>query len=308
MTGEIDIPAVSADLTKRISVYLLSLEEGERLLTVRELAALCEASVGSISNALSSLEQSGAVRISRRGHLGSFLEARSVGDLWNAARDEPVVVANPLPSSRRYEGLAAGLKKLLQETGVQAFMIFQRGSLARMEALRKKRCHIAVMSTFAAERLCTENEEIVMNLPPGSFLSGHKVYYRPRVEPPDAPLRVAIDRASYDHFRLTELEFADQNVVFVETNFMQIRQLLASGAVDASMWTVDEMGELPSGVLSRPPSEKVLEIIDDTDKMTALVIRAEDHVTRALVRAAIDPDALMAFQQAVLTGEVVPDY
>jgi hypothetical protein len=297
------------DITSQVAAYLFTVEEGERLLTVRELADLLGASVGSISHALSTLEEEHVAAINRRGHLGSFLEGRSVGRLWQIAKDEPVVVAHSLPSHRRFEGLAGGIKRLLSDEHIQTYSIFLRGSLTRMRALEEKRCHVTVLSRFAADDLCHDEEEIVLTLPPGSFITGHKVFYRPRKDGIDRPLRVAIDRTSYDHYRLTELEFKDQDVTFVDTNATLIRRLLVEGVVDAAMWTTDDMEfHLIPEVLERPLSESVLQAIGDTDTCAALVIRADDQLTRNLIKSVIDIEALIAYQKAVILGEIVPDF
>jgi hypothetical protein len=297
------------DITSQVAAYLLTVEEGERLLTVRELAELLAASVGSISQALSNLEQENVVIVHKRGHLGSFLESRSVGQLWQTAKKEPIVVAHPMPSHRRFEGLAGGIKRLLRDEQIQTYSIFLRGSLTRIQALKEGRCHAALLSRFAADGLCRDEEEIAFTLPPGSFIGGHKVFYRSQEDEDGGPLRVAIDHNSYDHYRLTELEFEGQDVTFVEANATLIRRLLIEGVIDAAMWTADDMEfHLTSQIRERPLSEKVSQAIGDTDTCAALVIRADDQLVRNLLKSTIDVEALLAYQRKVIAGEIVPDY
>jgi hypothetical protein len=300
----------SLDLTRRLAGYLLSTDEGEHLLTVRELAKLFEASVGSISNALLSLEQSGVISINHRGHLGSFLEHRSIGDLWRVARSEPLVFANPLPSSRRYEALAGGIKLQMTKAGVQAYMTFMRGSFTRIEALRNRHCHVVVMSTFAAEEVCSDEECIVLTLPPGSFVGGHSVFHRPGIEKLDRPVRVAIDLTSYDHSQLTKMEFDGQdNIEYVETNSVQIRRLLIEGAIDAAVWPVDEMMfHITGEILEKPLSPAVQKAIGDSDMSTAIIARADDYLAQTMIKSVIDVDEMMSYLQAVVAGKIVAEY
>ena len=299
----------SLDLTRRLAGYLLGTDEGEHLLTVRELAKLFEASVGSISNALLSLEQSGTISINHRGHLGSFLEHRSIGDLWRVARGEPLVFANPLPSSRRYEALAGGMKLQMTKAGVQAYMTFMRGSFTRIEALRSRQCHVVVMSTFAAQEVCSEEECIVLTLPPGSFVGGHSVFHRPGIEHLDRRLRVAIDMTSYDHSQLTKMEFDGQDVEYVETNSVQIRRLLIEGAIDAAVWPVDEMMfHITSEILEQPLSPAVQKAIGDTDMSTAIIARADDYLAQTMIKSVINVDEMMSYLQAVVAGKIVAEY
>ena len=144
------------ELRRQIASYLFTAAQGERLPSVRDLAAEFGTSMGFISETLVSLEQDGAVSIARHGHQGSFLEGRDLGELWRAAKNEPLIIAHTLPLNRRYEGLATGLKKLFNQIGIETYLIFTRGSLPRIQALQQKRCHVAVVSGLAAQALCTE--------------------------------------------------------------------------------------------------------------------------------------------------------
>ena len=60
----------------------------------------------------------------------------------------------PLASSPRYEALATAIKQLLTKAGLEVFLIFVRGSRQRLQAVRDGRCHLTVMSSFAAAELC----------------------------------------------------------------------------------------------------------------------------------------------------------
>ena len=141
----------ATDLDHALASYLLSLNPGDQILSIRKLAEIYEASLGSISTVINGLEEAGAVVISRRGHLGSFLEEKSIGTLWRIAGDGPMVFGLTLPSFRKCEGLATAIYSLLNGAGVETYLIFMRGSTNRINALRTGLCHAVVMSELAAD-------------------------------------------------------------------------------------------------------------------------------------------------------------
>ncbi len=297
------------ELRRHLAKYLLMLGEGDRLASIRELAATYHTSVGSISNALNNLEENGSVQIERRGRMGSFLEQRSLGALWTVAETCPLVIGLTLASNLRYEGLATGLKRLLNAAGVEAYMIFIRGSRTRLKALRENRCHIIVMSSFAADELCSKTEKVVLRLPAKSFVSGHRVFYRSQPPELGRPMRVAIDRDSFDQERLTELEFEGPDYELIPVTFAQIHRLLRDGQVDAAVWTPDDMqAYIGQDILDRPLSDRVLEHVDGRDVSAALIARSRHETAQAVIREAIDKDEIMRIQNMVVEGQLVPEY
>ena len=128
------LPNENLDLLKSIANYLLSLKIGERMISTREIAEVFGASLGSVSTALNNLEEIGAVTISRRGRLGSFLEKKSYGLLWKVVENGPMVIALTLPTFSKSEGLATAIYSLLDVFGAA---IFER--LAVADVLRQLR-------------------------------------------------------------------------------------------------------------------------------------------------------------------------
>jgi len=300
----------SEEMVSRLAKYLLQVGEGERLETVRDIARMNNTSVGTVSNALSTIEQAGAVTIDRRGHLGSFVSARSISDLWTMAEHEPMVISFPLIAHPLLEGLATGLKRQISETGIDIYLTFIRGSRTRLKAVQENKCHIAVMSNFAARILCGETEQILTTLPPHSFVTRHEVFYRPDIhELGERRLRVAIDEDSIDIAGLTELEFEGQEVDFKPVTFMQLPRLLKGNYVDAGIWSIDDMRpHLDEQILHRQLSYEVIDQVDASDTAAALVSRAECASARAVVEAVLDVGKLLDIQQRVVKGDMVPEY
>ena len=296
------------EINRRLAGYFLSLEPGINIESVRDLAASMGASIGLISESIARLEELGAIEIDRRGQLGSFLVRQSVGRLWAAAVNQPLVIAHTLPSNRRYEGLAAALKKVFNDAGIEAYFIFVRGSRTRLNALRENRCHIAIVSQFAAEGLRSRTEEIAATLLPGSFVRSHQVFFRNDVKS-DHPIRVAIDPDSFDQTQLSNIEFKGQPIDFHKITFMSIRYYLSEKKVDMAIWTEEDMeNQLGSTIAMRSLSDKTNEIVGGRNTKAALVTRINDTATRALIQKVIDPEAIQKIQRAVVSGELIPEY
>jgi hypothetical protein len=166
-------------LTRSLAKEFMLLEEGTRLPTVRALAAEHGASLASVQTALARLEAEGAIVVVRRGRLGAYLSRKSLQGLWSAAEGAPLILALPLPSNLRGQGLATGIKTVLEETGVDTFLMFIRGSRNRLRSLREGRCHIVVMSGLAAE-ISRDPGLRLTHLPTQTFAEERRVFlHRP---------------------------------------------------------------------------------------------------------------------------------
>lgn len=289
--------------------FLTAPEPPSRLSTVRELAREHGSSLSSIHFAISRLVDAEAVDIEMRGRLGAFLVGRSVGRLWAIAENgRPLVVALPLASSLRYEGLATALKQILSRDGFEVFLVFVRGSRKRLQAVREGRCHLAAMSSFAASALCGPEDSILVELPPLTYNTGHRVFYTAAGVDRE-PRTVIIDRDSADQQMLSTLEFNGSNVRLLPAMGMQIARLLAEGHGDAAVWTVDEMRvRWPDGVLDRPLSQSVHDQVGDRDTRAALVGRAGDAAVLRAITNSIDGNEVERIQLDVMNLRVVPEY
>ncbi len=295
---------VAAELAR---LFMVAPEPPTRIPTVRELARAHGSSPASIHSAISRLVDTEAISIETRGRLGAFLVGRSMGRLWAAAEDGPLVVSLPLASSIRYEALATALKSQLTAAGLDVFLIFVRGSRQRLQAVRDGRCHLAVMSSFAAVELCGPNEVVVLELPRRSYNTGHRVFYA--APPEERPLRVIIDPYSADQQLLSALEFEGTSVEFVPAMGGQITRLLDSDQADAAVWTVDEMQvRRPDRIFDRPLRRAVRDAIGDRDTRASLVCQATLAPSLRALTAVINRDQVTAIQRDVIAGRIVPEY
>jgi hypothetical protein len=299
-----------ADLVPVLARELLTIERPPcRLPTVRELAQRHRSSLSSIHLAIRTLEDAGAVEIEVRGRLGTFMVARSIGRLWALAENgRPLVVALPLASSLRYEGLATAIKKLLSGPDLEVFMIFVRGSRQRLQAVREGRCHLAAMSSFAASELCEARDRVVLELPPHTYNTGHRVFYT-SAGADRGPQTVIVDRDSADQQLLTNLEFGEAEVRLLPAMGVQIARLLGEGHGDAAVWTIDEMRvRWPDGVLDRPLSPAVQERVGLSDTCAVLVGRAAEAPVLRAITSTLDGAEVERIQTDVMNLRVVPEY
>lgn len=297
------------DITPALAREFLSgLVPGARMPTVRELARQHRSSNSSVHAAIGRLEAAGAIVIDTRGRAGAFLVERSPGRLWAMTGAGPLAISLPLANSPRYEALATAIKRLLTAAGVEAILSFVRGSRQRLQALREGRCHLAAMSSFAAMELCGADDEVVIELPPNSYNTGHRVFYRLAGEA-RRPLRVVVDRHSADQQLLTALEFGDVDVEALPAMTAQIARMLEAGEADAAVWTADEMeSRRRAGIEDRPLSPAVRKRVGDTDTRAVLVAKAADAQMLAALCAALDPSEVERIQLDVIGGRIVPEY
>jgi hypothetical protein len=241
--------------------------------------------------------------------MGALVAERSVGKLWSSLSEGPLVIGFTLPSSRRFEGLATAVKKLLSGMGVETYLTFIRGSQVRLDALRLRRCHAVVLSAYAADGLRTRKEKVLLEMPEGSFVKGHKVYFRRKEREHERPLKVGIDRDSYDQAFLTEREFEDCGADFKPCTVMQIDRLLIEGSVDEAVWTIDDMEARPNPAIGeRPLSDGLVRQIAGRDTKAVILARAGDVAVEAVIKAAVGVDQAVEIQRQVIEGMMVPEY
>jgi hypothetical protein len=183
-----------------------------------------------------------------------------------------------------------------------------RVSRTRLKALRENRCHIAIVSQFAAEGLISRAEEIAATLAPGSFVKSHQVFFRTDSKNKKL-LRVAIDPDSFDQTQLSNIEFKGRSIDFHKITFMSIHQYLIEKKVDMAIWTEEDMeNQLGNSISKRPLSEKTNEIVGGRDTKAALVTRGDDSPAQALIQKLIDSDTINKIQQDVISGVLIPEY
>lgn len=143
-----------------LELEFLPLNIGERINTVAELAERYDTARGTIQFAIKFLKEHEAVTLESRGHLGTFIKEMNYIKLLELTGIKSLVGVMPLPYSKRYEGLATGIYKCLNDGGVNTNLAFMRGFNHRLKALEDGRYDFAVTSRLTADYYLENNKNI----------------------------------------------------------------------------------------------------------------------------------------------------
>ena len=228
---------------KKIAKILLQLEEGKKIPRVSDYTETLSIGRGTVQNALNLLEEMKAIQLEARGHLGTYLMWKDDDVLLEIAGVAPLTGSMPLPYSRKYEGLASGIVEAFESSGNKVNLIYMRGGMNRIEALRTKRCDYAVVSKLTADTTLSKypNLKIMERLGLNSYVSSHKIFLanHQEIDVHDG-MKIGVDRESLDQLQLTSLEFVSRNVEYVDVNYMQLFDKLLANEIDATIWNVDD--------------------------------------------------------------------
>lgn len=298
---------------RQLAALLLSAEPDTRLPRVRDLAEQLGCGNGTVQAALRLLEESGAIETSARGHLGTFLIGSDRSVLWRLSGLGTLLAAMPLPYSRRYEGLATGLRTAFDEAGTPFALTFMRGAGTRTTALLEGKTDLVVLSRFAADRLIEEHPgelSLVVDLGPATYVGAHGLLLRRGADLAQPGLRVAVDHASEDQHILAERAFSGRaDVEWVESSYMQLPDLFARDRVDVTLWNLDEVqGRDGMNVDVLPLGDEITRDLALRNSSAAIIGRSASGTALHAVREAIDPSVVTSFQAEVLRGERMPSY
>lgn len=295
---------------RRLAELLLDQEVDTRLPRIRDWAGQLGCGNGTVQAALRLLEETGAVETVARGHLGTFLVRADRALLWRLAGLGTMLTAMPLPYSRRYEGLATGLRTAFEEAGVPVALTFMRGAASRVQALVEGKVDLIVLSRLAADELTTQEPiTLAADLGSATYVGSHGLLRRRGVPPDAIRLRVAVDNASHDQRALAERAFAEREVTWVEVPYTQLPELLRRGEVDATVWNLDEVHERIGEVVDvLPLGDEITRDLSLRNSSAALAVRSSSGGALSAVRHRINLDTVTDVQRSVLRGERLPSY
>jgi YhfZ C-terminal domain/Helix-turn-helix domain len=296
---------------RQLAALLLHHDADSRLPRLRDFAGELKVGNGTVQAGLQLLEAAGAVETRARGHLGTFLVRADRAVLWRLAGLGTLLAAMPLPYSRRYEGLATGLRAAFEEAGAPFAITFMRGASTRLGALLEGKADLVVLSRFAADHIAEEHPvELVADLGPRTYVGSHGLLLRRGTPLRSEGLRVAVDSSSEDLRLLASRVFAGrEDVQWVESSYMQLRGLFAQGLVDATVWNLDEVRDhLGPDVEVVPLDEEITRELTMRNSSAALIGRTGETGALDAVRASLDFGLVTGVQDEVLRGERVPQY
>ncbi|WP_285697061.1 GntR family transcriptional regulator YhfZ [Actinomadura sp. NBRC 104412] len=297
-------------VARRLAAELLNQRVDSRLPRIRDYAERLGVGNGTVQAALQLLENTGALRTEARGHLGTYLREVDRADLWRLAGLGTMLAAMPLPYSRRYEGLATGLRAAFEKAEIPFALTFMRGAQARLDALMSGKVDLIVVSRLAFDAF-GEGSRLsrLADLGPRTYVGEHGVLLRAGAALDDPGLAVAVDTSSADQQELTRLVFADRPVRYVETSYMQLSELFRRGEVDASVWNLDEVHQhIAADLTTIPLDEAARGHLGDRNSSAVLAVRADDSPAVEAVRGRLSADLVTRTQQDVLTGDRLPSY
>ena len=180
----------------------------------------------------------------------------------------------------------------------------------RARALLDGKVDLVVLSRFAADRLMEEHPvDLLVDLGPGTYVGAHGLLLRHGVDLDFSDLRVAVDYSSEDLRTLAERTFEGRDVTWVETSYMQLRDLFARGEVDATVWNLDEVhDQLGTAVEVLPLDDAITRSLSLRNSSAAVIGRSDGAQALAAARAALDLTVVTTLQSEVLRGERIPSY
>ncbi|MCL2563856.1 MAG: hypothetical protein FWE08_07470 [Oscillospiraceae bacterium] len=291
----------------RLATDFLRKEAGGRVETIEALSQKYDVGRGTVQTALNYLIDMDAIRLEKRGHLGTTVSQISYNRLFQIAGVDHVVGVMPLPSSKVFEGLATGLFKTLNQSAVQFNFSFMTGSKNRLRSILNRRNDFAVMSKASAVEFLRETSDIKIayELRSSTFITDHALYARVDYDGYFPGMKVGIDEGSLDQRDVSEAYFADKDVVFVPVKYAGISQSLRNKTIDAALWSQDNLFGFGEGLkmislnFQYTPDEKSYPVI---------VSLKDRDVINAFLLKYVDDNMVSNYQRVIMNDEAIPMY
>jgi len=295
----------------RLTREFIILKEGQRIQTVAEYSKKLGLGRGTIQTALQYLENTGAIKLEVKGHLGTYIESMNYRKLWEISGLGSITGVMPLPYSRRYEGLATGFYMAFEKASIQFNMAYMRGGNKRVETLLQGKYDFAVMSKLAADTMLQscDDVEVALVLDSYSFVKGHRVLFADsgKAEINDG-MRIGIDSSSIDIAVLVRHECEGKNVEYVELTYNQILKSLQDKKIDAAVWSIDEIEDRNLSIPFGELKSSKLKHFDSSNTKAAIVVKKSNWGISSLIKHVINRDYIVSIQNQVLEGKMLPRY
>lgn len=281
---------------------------GDRIPSISEYQQSLQVSRGTIQNALNYLKESGALVLSTRGHMGTFIQFMDHRRLQECCLKREILGSMPLPYSISYQGLATALFEILKPFSFN--LVYARGAESRLKMVTSGLCQFTICSRYAAEEAIRGGAEVAVavDLGPGTYLTRHVLVLRdPEMKGISDGMRVSYDRDSLDQRNITEkLVSGYKNIELVEIKAHQTVRAIMNGEVDAGVWNLDEILESGYQGLNVAPIEGIEDL--RLFSSAVLVVNREDAYMERLLRQNVQPKTVCHIQQKVRAGERSADY
>nr|WP_243450007.1 GntR family transcriptional regulator YhfZ [Neobacillus terrae] len=291
----------------RIAKTLLSFSPGERIPNVSHLAEEFGTGRGTIQQALKRLEELELVKLESRGHQGTYLTEIDMLRTWEMVSMYGMTALMPLPYSKRYEGLATGLRQVLEKAGLRLSLAYMRGANNRIDNLLTDRYDFVIISRYAAEQAIKEGEpiSIVMNFGTETYVSGHSLVFRDKEKDQiEDGFKIGLDFESIDQKTLTEKICEGKNVQFIPIPYSQLLNRLQAGEIDACVFNRDEVEDRYTTFKLVPIS--FVERNSNTEAV--IVTKVDDEKVFRNLFSLVDSEQILQIQKEVIDGTRYPSY
>lgn len=300
-------------VTQEIARDLICLDLGHRIKTMSQYAVIFRAGQGTVQKAFKTLEDTGAIALESRGHLGTNLVERNLGLLWALSGLGTVTGVMPLPNSKEFEGIATAISTMFGAEDIPLNLLHLNGSRRRVEYLKTGLADFVVLSRFSADQACAEDAglKVVFTGEPNSYYARGSLTILTSAEAEDRLdriERVGIDATSRDHAEITHLEFDPSLVEFVQTPYHQMPDLILEGEIEAAVWHKTTWRvEAASHDLRFMPlrSEAARRVSDDLGRL-AILAASDDEPVLSLFGLVVDSRRFAQVQNEVVEGERIP--
>lgn len=291
-----------------LAVEFLPLNKGDRIKTVAELAENYKTARGTIQSAIKILKEENAVTLESRGHLGTFINEIDYIKLLELTGIKSLVGVMPLPYSKRYEGLATGICKCLNDSGVNTNLAFMRGSNHRLKALEDGRYDFAVTSRLTADFYLQNNKsiQIVKSFGNFSYVNEHIIVISKDFNGEFTKgTKVGIDTSSIDQSVLTKTYFEDLEVQYVTLNYSQFIPAIKEGKIDVAIWNLDDLQDRQDDI-KFIPLDRQKKNIKDTEAV--IIANEKNSIVPALFSRVLDVEDVKEYQRLVMEKKIMPQY
>lgn len=290
----------------KLSREILTLQVGDRLNTIAEYSENFETARGTVQQAIKFLEQSNAIKLEPRGHLGTFVTFVDYKVLWEFTGFGTIVGGMPLPYSKKYEGFATGLYKAAKDNDIPFSLAYMRGASERLKALKGDRYDFAVISKLAANYIIKGKMDLDIAIEFGNYtyVNNHVVIfgnsYKSHIE---EGMKIGIDKSSIDHFVLTLKQCEGLKVEFINLAYNQIIAKVVSKEIDAAVWNIDDILDKKLNVKYIP-----IDSSDVEDTEAVIVVNRCNYGIKNILKYYINREVVLDCQTKVIKGLMIPNY
>ena len=292
----------------KLSRDLLGKEVGDKIKSINQYVEDLNLSRGTIQNAIQYIESDGAVKLIKRGHMGTFVDKVDYQKLQILCEYKNFQGIMPLPYSKAYQGLATAIYECLSEVDVN--LVYSRGAKNRIKLVSQGIYQFAICSKFAAEQSINsgENIDIIIDFGEESYLSKHVLLFRDKNQSQVTDrMKIALDKSSIDQSEIVKIVTkGKKDIEFIEMRTHQTMKNLLSGAIDVGVWNFDNVSEIRDNKLHMVPIDYNIGLYDLSTAV--LVVKQGEEDLGNFISKHLKRSDVIKIQSDVISETIVPNY